>query len=376
MTDAEILALIPQWQSEASGRSASSFWRWLKKNGYQIGKTRIERLLRENSAQLIPRRVREWEALGKNGEIVKLRHVSYDVGIDWRDVIRETVRAEVKPLPPADYKPSGNMLGVLSFPDLHLGQLSWGREVGSNYDSSIATQRYLAAAAYLIEYLNEVGVGRVLYVVGNDLMHVDGNNNTTTAGTPQDADSRWQYMLIRARRITETVVNELAKFAEVDVVIMPGNHDWHLAYALGHIIDARYSEHENVHVDNEPRDRKYRRYGKLLFGIAHGDRVRDNDLPLLMAEEAAKDWGGVVWKEWLLGHIHRKKVVRQLDVGERMGVQLTFLPSLNEMDRWHYKNGFRSKQAAEVRVYDPDIGVLHSTRHYYPVVMSNGEEGK
>ncbi len=376
MTDTELRDLIPQWRSEAKGKSHSSFWRWLKKRGISVGATRLRRIVAEYdeaNSTLVPRRVREWEALGKDGQIVTLHHVTYDVAVDWRKAIDEAVKRKVRPLEPVAFEPAGPLLGVLSFPDLHLGQLSWRREVGANYDSRIAESLYRQAAAVLIDYMRRSGVGRVLYIVGNDLLHVDGASNATTNGTPQDVDSRWQYMFIRVRRLTEAVIRELATFAEVDVVIMPGNHDWHLAYALGHVIDATFTSFKNVSVDIEPRDYKYRVYDRVLFGIAHGDRLRDNDLPLLLAEEMPEAWAVARWKEWLLGHIHRKKVVRNVDVDQRMGVQLTYLPSLKALDKWHYKQGYRSRQAAEVRLYDTKAGVLHSYRPYYPEVY-HGEE--
>jgi hypothetical protein len=42
----------------------------------------------------------------------------------------------------------------------------------------------------LLKRTSTYPLAEILLVVGNDLLHTDSRSNTTTAGTPQDTDSR------------------------------------------------------------------------------------------------------------------------------------------------------------------------------------------
>ena len=93
-------------------------------------------------------------------------------------------------------------------------------------------------------------------------------------------------------------------------------------------------------MDNSPRLRKYNRRGDVLLGFTHGAWVKTNQLPLIMANEASQDWAGSVWREWLLGHFHRKREMAWNSTEESGGVRLRILPSLAAPDAWHYQQGF------------------------------------
>jgi len=368
MTDAEIIALIPEWQSEYKGRSPSSFRRWLRSKGYNVGTGRLERILRGagSSTQLVPKRLRKWEALGKDGEVVELSHITYDIAVDWRSAIGEFVKQEVVPIELGSVKPKGDLVGVISVPDIHIGKLAWANEVGDNYDSKIAERIYLSAVADLLQSMVSGGVGKIIYIVGNDLLHVDGFNNTTTAGTPQDTDTRWQYAFRRAKRMIVSTIVEMSKHASVHVVISPGNHDRLLSWTLGEVIAASFEGADHITVDNSPKYRKYVKVGKLLFGITHGDGIKNNMLPTLMATEVPELWGESKWREWYLGHYHRKQHLSTVGVEDQNGVRVHYLPSLAGVDRWHYERGYSAIRSAEAHLYDPDAGKLVASYYTYP----------
>ena len=351
------------------GRSPSALRRWLKKkHGISVSYDKAARLLRDasNVEWVIEN---EWEALGPEGKVFKLRQtkVKKSQAVDIREAAREFIREEIRPVELKAH-PSGDLVGVLSIPDVHVGKLAWAPEVGEAYDTKRAVTAYIDAAGKLTARLKESGVGHVLYIVGNDLLHVDGGlYPATTKGTIVDTDTRWQYAFRRAKAMIASVVQALAEFAEVRVVVAPGNHDRVLSWTLGEVLVAYFAHAEGVEVDNEPRYRKYARYGKLLFGITHGDLVKPHALPTLMATEVPKDWGETSWREWFLGHVHRKREFVSASVNEENGVRMRYLPSLAAADRWHHELGYSHVRSAEAHVYDPR-GEQVSSYYAYPEV--------
>lgn len=82
-------------------------------------------------------------------------------------------------------------MAVISLADLHIGALSWGPETGSPYDVAIAER--LAGEAMALNMLRKIAVWnpeRILFILGNDLLHtdktIDGKGGSTTRGTIQE----------------------------------------------------------------------------------------------------------------------------------------------------------------------------------------------
>lgn len=359
-SDAELLTLIPRWRDEVEGRSPSSFVRWCKRQGIKIGASRAARII-GMAKNMVPVQHREWEALGKDGQVVKLKHTTYRIQADELAALEEMASSVIKPAPQAKaHNVEGGLL-VLSLPDQHVGKLAWGKETGTDYDIKIAVDTYLDAVANLTSSTAHYRPGKVLYIVGNDLVHVDNSSNTTAAGTPQDVDSRWPKVVGAAFEMVASTIETVAEQADVDVVITPGNHDTHTTYMIGFALAQRYRNDERVKIINRPSYRQYYREGKLLFGITHGDGVKEDKLPLVMATERPHDWGDTKWREWFLGHFHRRKAVQTVTINDELGVLITRLPSLTGVDSWHFKHGFGGLRHAEARVYDPSKGVLVGT---------------
>jgi hypothetical protein len=291
---------------------------------------RVERML-----------VNRWGAPGRESKQIK---VWLKTDADEL-VLAEKLRASLEENPAVLRRPDlepGELFAVLSLPDLHVGMLAWHREAGENYDTEIALGRMNAAAAGLLSRLSGLRVGEIVFPVGNDVFHADTHENTTTAGTKVDVDSRWQRAF---QMVTETLirgpVSWAAEIAPVRVVIVPGNHDYQRAFYLGEVMRWYYEGRGlPVEVDNSPRLRKYYRRGKVLLGFTHGAWVKTAQLPLIMATEAPRDWAESAWREWLLGHYHRKREMTWNSTEEMGGVRLRVLPSLATPDAWHYQQGF------------------------------------
>src|SRR5690606_18469359 len=105
---------------------------------------------------------------------------------------------------------------------------------------------------------------------------------TTAKGTYVDSvDDRFPRVFQTAMESLIYAVDLCREHAEIEFVWVPGNHDpttsWYLSQALKH----RYHNDKHVKVDDGPAPRKYKRWGKNLLGLTHGNNEKHDSLPLL-----------------------------------------------------------------------------------------------
>jgi hypothetical protein len=252
---------------------------------------------------------------------------------------------------------SGYLLEVSPF-DLHVGKLAWGAETGGeNYDSKIAAAILDAALDDVIAKSAPFHPERIVFPIGNDLLHTDGAAQTTTAGTPQDADTRHARMFQRAYRLMIAAIDRLELVAPVDVVIVPGNHDRDSMLKMGEVLAAWYRTAERVTVDNAPTLRKYYRWGTCLIGYTHGSEEKHDALPLIMANERHEEWAATTCREFHLGHLHTRRATKYTAGDTHGGVTVRILPSLCATDAWHFSKGYvHGPRAMESYLFHRDAG--------------------
>jgi hypothetical protein len=315
--------------AKASAEEAQQPDAFLKEMGV-APEYRVERVL-----------VNKWGAPGRESKQIKVWLRTYADEFALAEKLRTSLEKNPAVLRRPDLEP-GELFAVLSLPDLHVGMLAWHRETGENYDTETALGRMNTVAASLLSRLSGLRVSEIVFPVGNDIFHADTHENTTTAGTRVDVDSRWQksFQMV-AETLIKGPISWAAEIAPVRVIIIPGNHDYQRAFYLGEVMRWYYEGRGlPVEVDNSPRLRKYYRRSGVLLGFTHGAWVKANQLPLIMATEAPEDWASSVWREWLLGHYHRKREMAWNSTEEVGGVRLRMLPSLASPDAWHYRQGF------------------------------------
>lgn len=261
-----------------------------------------------------------------------------------------------------------NLLEICIF-DLHLGKLAWGAESGENYDVEIASKRFINAIYKLLNRVRGYSYNKILLPIGNDFFNVDNLNSTTTAGTPQHEDVRWQKSFKTGCKLVVDGIELLKQQGvPVDVVIVAGNHDIERSYYLGAHLEAWYRNDPMVNIDNREKLRKYYRFGKTLLGFTHGKYEKESGLPMLMATEkdSIKDWADTEFREWHLGHIHRKiqknygvKFSKDVQLNEDYGITVRYLSSLSGTESWHYKKGFVGAiKAADAFIWNDEAGLL------------------
>ena len=250
---------------------------------------------------------------------------------------------------------TGKLLVEIDAMDLHIGLYAWARETGEDYDHRIAVQRLYTVVEDLIAKVKPMRPARILLPVGNDLLHVDNAAAGTHKGTPQDMDTRFPLIFEESCEAVINVVDRLMAIAPVQVLVVPGNHDQDVCFHLGEVLKRNYRKVDMVDVDNEPLLRKYVRWGACLLGFTHGgqDWPALRELPLLMAQEVPALWAATTWREWHMGHWHRKRETIHTAGDTWQGVHVRVIPALSGTDAWHYQHGFTGGwKAAEAYLWD------------------------
>lgn len=276
------------------------------------------------------------------------------------ELIQELI-AKIPALPPREAATANRGTGALLVVcphDLHLDRLSWAPESGDNWNIDIASSHALAAVDELLQMSDGFAPEQILLVLGNDLLTADastgghGAGGTTTKGTPQDVDGRWQRAFRAGTQVCRSMIEACAAIAPVCVMVVPGNHDTTRMFFLGDVLDAFYRDREDVTVENLPTPRKYFQYGETLLGFAHGHQGKLENLPLLMAQEAPLEWCATSHREWLIGHTHAAGLK---EIG---GVRIRTMPSLTPPDAWHAAHGYNQIRAMEALVFDVAFGFV------------------
>ena len=248
-----------------------------------------------------------------------------------------------------------------NIPDLHMGKLAWAKETGhDNYDTKLSKHAFEEALETLIQRVSHFEFERVVFPVGNDLLNADNMLNTTTGGTPQDSDVRFQKTFTTARYMMVAAIERLRELAPVDVVMVPGNHDQLSIWHLGDSLECYFHKYTDVKIDNDPRQRKYYEFGKVMLMFTHGDKGSKPDYLGVVATEQPEMWARTEFREVHCGHIHK------VEVAEYHGLKVRVSPALCPPDAWHAEKHFVGNgRSAEAFVWSKDEGLINTA--YYTI---------
>lgn len=313
-----------------------------------------------------PQTIQNWQVKARLEKDVKLSDI-IDIDTMFKNMAKN-YKPQVYDFSKLNNKTSdeNNLLEISIF-DLHIGKLAWGGETFENYDTKIATERFLTAIKNLLQRARGFEYSKILFPVGNDFFNSDTILNTTTKGTQQDEDLRWQKTFSVGVKLLVDGINLLKQTGvPVDVIVIPGNHDFERSYYMGKFLEAWFNNDPMVNVNNGASPRKYYRFGNLLLGLTHGSEEKESSLPMLMASdiESKPMWSETKFHEWHLGHQHRKKNVKygtnhSNELNEDLGVTVRYLSSLTGTEEWHHKKGFVGCiKAADGFIWNDEFGLL------------------
>lgn len=258
------------------------------------------------------------------------------------------------PKAPRHRRRKDGLWSMVVISDLHVGSKSWRHATGHDYDIAIAGRIAAKTTSELIQRSESLGVTRRSIVLAGDTLHFDTIAGTTTSGTYLDRDTRIQKAIECAADAIFRAVDQSAASVPTDVIIVPGNHDSAMTWALQKIMVERYRKDARVTVNEEYTSRKYLIHGKNLIGVTHGDKGKKR-LAGIMALEAAESWAKCLHREWHVGHLHHQAA----EISTIDGVVVRTHPTIVPPDAWHFDNGFvGAEKAMQGFVYAPEGGLL------------------
>ncbi len=307
-----------------------------------------ESLERKKQQYFIKLQQREIESAFK--ELEQYRKQDYFLGKIHRLMLAHQFDYDGPKVPFRPRTSSGLMLEV-PIVDLHLAKLSWEPETGENYDSKIAEKRFMGVIYDVVERAQKYEFEQIVFPIGNDFFNYDDLTGSTTKGTPQDNDSRWQKLFLKGTELLVKAIDLLAQLAPVRVFQIPGNHDTMVSWYAVCYLQAWFKNHSDVKIDTNPRSRKYVEFGKCLIGFTHGDKEKKRIFGNMQVE-VPEAWGRTLYREWHTGHLHSEQVK------EEHGVKVRSLSSVTAKDAWHYVSGYVGALAASQSfVWDKEKGL-------------------
>ena len=305
----------------------------------------------------------------ENGMSVSI-HLKNDMHLtkyeDIRDEMIEEMKKYAPKYPELNREPIKDWhLLIIDCADIHIWKLAMSDETGNDYNIDIAESRCIEAVNSILHKAQGFEIEKILFVIGNDVLHIDHPHWHTTANTPQDTDRQWWYMFKRAKQLYIKLIETLITHADVDIVFNPSNHDYTSGFYLADTIGSWFSQNSHVSFDIDIKHRKYYTYWKNLLGTTHWDGAKEQDLVYLMANEA-KDWSTTEYRYWYLHHIHHHKKIKYQSWKDYIGCTLEYLRSPSEADGWHDRNWYvGAKKAIEGFIHHKEDGQVAKIIHNF-----------
>ena len=255
---------------------------------------------------------------------------------------------------------------VIDIADLHIGKLADKSETGDSYNSDIGVKRALEGVNGILSKAKGFPIDKILFIIGNDVLHIDNANKSTSAGTTQDVDGMWYKNYEIARDLYIKIIEMLVNVADVHIVHNPSNHDYISGFMLADSVYCWFKKNKNITFDVSNSHRKYFIYGKNLIGSSHGDGAKMADMPLLMANEAPLQWANTFYRYIYLHHIHHKDVTKFKSGKDYQGVTVEYLRSPSGTDSWHHRNGYQhAPKAIEAFIHSKNFGQVARLTHLF-----------
>lgn len=255
---------------------------------------------------------------------------------------------------------------VIDPADIHVGKYSVKDETGYHYDMKTAVAMTHAGVEGLLQKASGYPIHQIMLVIGNDVLHRDNAQNTTTSGTRQDVQGMWHEAFTAARTMYVDMIERLVQVANVHVVFNPSNHDYVSGYMLTDALACWFHNTRQVTFDATIKHRKYYQYGENLIATTHGDGAKNADMPLLMATEAKEMWGNTTHRYIYQHHLHHKVKVNWQSVKDYPGITLEILRSPSAPDGWHDRNGYTgAPQAIEGFIHHKTGGQVARLSHLF-----------
>lgn len=285
----------------------------------------------------------------------------------WQEAIKEFIDCLIKdakglsPLVKPPKSSLADLLAVYPFGDPHIGMYAWAQEAGDDFDLEIAERHILGAVDSLVDSAPPAETA-ILLPLG-DVFHANDQTNQTPGHKHQlDVDSRYPKVIaIGIKTFRHAIIRALEKHQTVIVRVEPGNHDPQAKWALVFALAAHFENNPRVVIDTSPSKFWFYKFGKVLIGSTHGDTVKHEGLPGVMAADRPVEWGGTKHRYWYTGHVHNT-IVKEFP-----GVVCESFRTLAAKDAYAAGHGYRAGRDMRCIVHHKEFGEI--ARHRCDISM-------
>ena len=266
--------------------------------------------------------------------------------------------------PPKKNKSKYNFNKFVVIPDieLHLGKLGNLWDSSDPYDYKRALYRYVRLILEAEQVVKLHHAGEVLMTVGNDFFNTDTEQNTTTAGTEQHNDTRFQQMISSGVAAHIWAIERMKQNCDVlHLVFQPGNHDYLTSYMLFEQLHDRYKDDPKVDISGKIKDLRGAnaflwRTTLMIFDHGKGpDGKAKNDKKLsLLPYECFRALAKVA--EHIVVHAGHYHNASERYFAEN-GVMVVRNGSSSGSSAWDAQNMYESDKTAQAYVYDAEKGL-------------------
>jgi hypothetical protein len=272
----------------------------------------------------------------------------------WEEIIcaiLDYIPSIITPLPPVQRTAlqSNNLLALYPLADLHIGLYASLQDAEGDWSLRDSVELIKRCIDDLIARTPMAALA-VLANLG-DFTHIDNLiNRTPNSGAPLDTDGRFVEIAQAAMELAVYAIESIARHhGNVIVIWQSGNHDEATALVLQTALATLYRNDSRVHVHQSGKRTHVLRHGQVALGFTHGDTIKSQALPLLMANDYSDIWAATRYRVWHCGHRHHK------ETDEYAGCIVETHQSPVPRDAWHEKFGYRSLHSMCSIVYD-EIG--------------------
>lgn len=249
---------------------------------------------------------------------------------------------------------------VIDPADIHIGKLADSFETGEDYNNQIAVKRVKEGVQGILNKAQGFPIEKILFIGGNDILHIDTPHRTTTGGTPQDTDGMFYSNFLLAKQLYVDILLQLIAIAPVHFTFNPSNHDMMSGFFLADVIQTYFRNNKEITFDCSIAHRKAYSFGKNLIGTTHGDGAKHADLPLLMATEFPIEWSKTKHRYVYTHHVHHKFSK------DYIGLCVESLRSPSAADSWHHRKGYQhAPQAVEGFIHHRENGQIARLTHLF-----------
>lgn len=258
-------------------------------------------------------------------------------------------------------KEDGDLMLEISLNDIHFGLLAWNGDSANDYDIEIASDLFGKAVDKILNRVNPKQINKILFPLGNDFFHLNNPEAMTPKGNNRlDIDTRLPKIYEAGKMAVIKAILRCIEVADTEVIWIPGNHDPLTSYFLADTLKSYFRNCDRVLVDTSPLARKYRQYGKNLIGFTHGDEEKMDSLSLIMPTEVPDLWAKTIFREFHIGHFHKKKQLKYIAGDTHGGVVVKVVPSICGTDVWHFGKAFVSQyKTAMAFLWDKNEGLIN-----------------